>query len=107
MAILSLRQNLSEELFLAGLREIRVIIARNNFLGSDFGRADFSRIFIFGPPDFFADFLAGFFSPHFCGKKCEEKSSRKIPGKILQHLYNKNPPTHFCRGGRAKISEEW
>ena len=33
MAILSLRQNISEELFLAGLREIRVIIARNNFRG--------------------------------------------------------------------------
>ena len=29
MAILSLHQNTSEELFLAGLREIRVIIARN------------------------------------------------------------------------------
>ena len=33
MAILSLRQNISEELFLAGLRRIRVIIARNNFRG--------------------------------------------------------------------------
>ena len=31
MAVLSLRQNTSEELFLAGLREISVIIARNNF----------------------------------------------------------------------------
>ena len=51
---------------------------------------------------FFADFYfwaAGFcrgfcrriFSPHFCGKKCPEKSSRKIPDKILQILYNKNP----------------
>ena len=29
MAILSLRQKIFEELFLAGLREIRVIIARN------------------------------------------------------------------------------
>ena len=33
MATSSLRQNTSEELFLAGLREIRVIIARNNFWG--------------------------------------------------------------------------
>ena len=24
-------------------------------LGSDFGRTDFSRIFVLGPPDFFAD----------------------------------------------------
>ena len=31
MAILALRQNISEELFLAGLREARVIIAQNNF----------------------------------------------------------------------------
>ena len=48
-------------------------------------RRIFSRIF---SPDFFSSF---------CGKKCPEKSSRKIPGKILQNLYNKNPPTHFCR----------
>ena len=54
-------------------------------------RTDFSRIFIFGPPDFFADFVAGFFLLIFVGKKCPEKSSRKIPGKILQNLYNKNP----------------
>ena len=31
MAMLSLRQNISEELFLAGLRETRVIIARSFF----------------------------------------------------------------------------
>ena len=46
------------------------------------GRTDFSRIFIFGPPDFLADVVAGFFLFIF-GKKCPEKSSRKIPGKIL------------------------
>ena len=168
--------------------------------GPAFGRTDFSRIFIFEPPDIFADFLAGYFlliyqgplnggvsnggvsrsglvlpflsffvlfcpfgtfpgifpicsgmvrgfsrfvlflflgllraptrnSPervhdtiwtcpeksgkhpgletprfsfsHFCGKKCPEKSSRRIPGKILQNSCNKNPPTHFCRLPRA------
>ena len=53
--------------------------------------SDFSRNFIFGPPDFFRGFCRRIFSPHFCGKKCPEKSSRKIPGKILQNLYNKNP----------------
>ena len=62
---------------------------------------------------FFADFYfwaAGFFRgfsrrifSHFCGKKCPEKSSRKISGKILQNLCNKNPPTHFCRMAGAKI----
>ena len=39
----------------------------------------------------FRGFCRRIFSPHFCGKKCPEKSSRKIPGKILQILYNKNP----------------
>ena len=55
-----------------------------------FGRTDVSRIFIFEPLVFFADFLAGF-SHRYYGKRCPEKSSRKIPGKILQKLYNKNP----------------
>ena len=58
---------------------------------SVFGRTDFSRIFIFRPPDFFADFVAGFFLLIFAGKKWPKKSSRKIPGKILQKLYDKNP----------------
>ena len=35
-------------------------------------------------PDFFSSFLWG-------KKKCPKKSSRKIPGKILQILHNKNP----------------
>ena len=75
-----------------------------SFLGSGFGRTDFSRIFIFGPLDFFADFLAGLLSPQFFGKKCpEKKTSRKIPAKILQNLYNKNPPTHFCRLAGTKF----
>ena len=53
------------------------------FLGSVFGRTDFSRIFIFGPPDFFADFLAGFFLLIFRGK---------MPRKILQENPRENPP---------------
>ena len=43
---------------------------------------DFSQIFIFEPPDFFADFLAGFFLLIFVG----EKVPRKIlegPGQII------------------------
>ena len=31
-------------------------------------------------------------------EKCPEKSSRKIPGKILQNLYNKIPDTFLQRG---------
>ena len=62
-----------------------------NTLGSVFGRTDFTLIFIFGPLDFFRGFCRLIFSTHFCGKKCPEKSSRKIPGKILQNFHNKNP----------------
>ena len=62
--------------------------------GRIFGRTDFSRIFIFEPPDFFADFLAGFFLLIFVGKsarknppgKSPAKSSKIYTTKILQHI---------------------
>ena len=59
---------------------------RREFLGSNFGRMDFLRMFIFEPPDLFANCIAGVLSPHFCEKMCPEKSSRKIHDKILQNL---------------------
>ena len=68
--------------------------------------------FYFCAAFFFSHFVAGFFSPHFCGEKYPEKSSRKIPGKILQYLYNKKKsPTHFCRGagpnyGRKRLPKD-
>ena len=46
--------------------------------------------FYFWAADFFADFVAGFFLLIFMRKKCPEKSSRKIPSKILPNLHNKN-----------------
>ena len=49
-----------------------------------FWQNGFSRIFIFGPPDFFADFLAGFFLLIFVGEK--------VPRKILQENPRENPP---------------
>ena len=64
---------------------------RTPFLGPDSGRTDFSRIFIFEPPDFFADLVAGFFLLIFVGKSAQKNPPGKIPGKILQNLYNKNP----------------
>ena len=64
------------------------------FWGSGFGRTDFWRMFFFWAAGFSRGFSRWTFSPHFCGRKCPEKSSRKI---LLQNLYSKNPPTHFCR----------
>ena len=70
-------------------------LLRFESLGSDFGRTDFSRIFIFGPPDPFADFLAGFFLLIFVGKSAQKnppgksprKSSKIYTTKILQHIF--------------------
>ena len=58
-------------------------LENQNLLGPAFGRTDFSRIFIFEPPDFFADFLAGFFSSFLW---------EKVPRKILQENPRENPP---------------
>ena len=68
---------------------------------SVFGRTVFSRIYFWGPPDFFPDFVADF-SPHLYGKKCTGKCSRKIPGKILQSLYSKNP-RHISEEGPGQV----
>ena len=96
------RSKLESEKLEKAVTQERKISPKRKFLGSVPGRTDFSRIFIFVPPDFFADLVAGFFS-HFCGKKCPEKSSRKIPGKILQNLYNKNPRHISAEGPGQKF----
>ena len=74
-----------------------LVVFNHKILEPSFSRTDVLRIFIFGPPDF----AAGFSSLTFAGEKCPEKSSRKIPGKILQHLYSKDP-RHISREGPAK-----
>ena len=70
-------------------------------LGSVFGRTDFSRIFIFGPPDFPADFLAGFFLLIFVGKSAQKNPPGKSPAKSSKNYTAKIPDTVLQRG-RAK-----
>ena len=71
-------------------------------LGLAFGRTDFSRIFIFGPLDFFADFVADFFLLIFVGKSAQKNP----PGKPPQNLYNENPGHIFLQRGRANRIEK-
>ena len=78
------------------------VVLKTEKLRAGFRQNGFFADFYFWAAGFFRGFCRRSFSPHFCAKKCPEKSSRKIPGKILQNLYNKNPPTHFCRLAGAK-----
>ena len=84
---------------------VRVVSWQNGFFADSylFWAAGFSsRIPIcFGPADFLRGFCRRICSPHFRGKKCPEKSSRKIPGKILQYLYYKNPRHISAEGAGA------
>ena len=76
-------------------------VSSHELLGSAFGRTDFSRIFIFGPPDFFADFLAGFFLLIFVGKSAQKNPPGKSPPKSSKFCTTKIPDT-FLQRGRAK-----
>ena len=71
-------------------------------LGPVHGRTDFLRIFIFEPPDFFADFLAGFFLLIFVGKSAQKNPPRKSPGKSSK-IYTTKIPDTFLQRGRAKL----
>ena len=62
-------------------------------LGPAFGRTDFSRIFIFGPPDFFADFLARFFLLIFVTKSAQKNPPGKSPGKSSKFIQQKSSNT--------------
>ena len=69
-----------------------------------FWQNGFFAYFCFWAAGFFHGFSRRIFSPRFCGeKKCPEKSSRKIPGKILQKLCNKNP-RHISTEGPGQKS---
>ena len=73
-------------------------------LGSVLGRTDFSRISIFGPPDFFADFLAGFFLLIFVGKSAQKNPPAKSPAKSSK-IYTTKIPDTFLQRGRANIAQ--
>ena len=68
-------------------KSLRSILVPYILLGPAFGRTDFSRIFLFEPPDFFADSLAGFFLLIFVGKSAQKNSLGKSPD---------SSPTRFC-----------
>ena len=82
-------------------------------LGSDSGRTDFSRIFVFEPPDFFADCFASFEPPDFfadCfasflwgggGGSAQKNPPRKSPAKSSK-TYATKIPDNFLQRGRAK-----
>ena len=72
-----------------------------NILGSALGRTDFSRIFIFEPPDFFADFVAGFFLLIFVGKSAQKNPPGKSPTKSSK-FYTTKIPDNFLQRGQAK-----
>ena len=86
-------QNLQFQIFIV------VAFPKKNsvFVRAGFRQNGFFADFYFWAAGFFRGFSRRIFSPHFCGKKCPEKSSRKIPGKILQNLYNKNPSNTFLQ----------
>ena len=76
------------------------------FLGPAMGRTDFSRIFVFGPPDFFADFVAGFFLLIFVGKSAQKNPPGKSPAKSSKFYTTKIPDT-FLQRGRAKYFDDF
>ena len=59
---------------------------------------DFLRIFVFGPPEFFADFVTGSFLFRFCGEKVPRKILQENPRQNPPNFYTTKTPTHFCRG---------
>ena len=82
---------------------VRKFVTHNtNILGSVFGRTDFLRIFIFGPPVFYADFVAGFLLLMFVGKSAQKNPAWKSLAKSSKFYTTKIPDT-FLQRGRAKI----
>ena len=63
---------------------------------------DFSRIFIFEPPDFFADSVAGVFLLILVGESAQRNPPGKSPAKSSK-TYTTKIPDNFLQRGRANI----
>ena len=74
-------------------------IFSTGYFRAGFWQNGFFADFYFWAAGFFRGFYRRIFSPLFCGKKCPEKSSRKIPSKITT---TKIPDT-FLQRVRPKI----
>ena len=74
-------------------------------LRSDFGRTDFSQIFILGAAGFFRGFVARFFSSSLW-EKVPRKILQENPRQILQNFHNKNPRHISAEGAGPKNAHQ-
>ena len=88
------------------VRPVLISDLRKHYVRCDlrvgFWQNGFFTDFFFLATGFFRGFYRRMFSPHFCGKKCPDKSSRKITGKILQNFYDKSP-RHISAEGPGQV----
>ena len=88
-----------------GLRVFKKIRSKQKlgaFFRVGFWQNGFFADFYFWAAGFFRGFSPRIFFFSFLWEKCPEKSSRKIPGKILQNLCNKSP-RHISAEGPAQF----
>ena len=78
------------------------LLDQKHFLGSFFGRTDFSRIFFLSRPDFLRGFCRRFFSLLW-GKSAQKNPPRKSE----QNPPNQKSPTPFLQRGQTNILWWW
>ena len=85
---------------------MNLLAMANGFVRAGFRQNGFFADFYFWAAGFFRGFSRRIFSPHFWGEKVPRKILQENPRKILQNVYNKNPPAHFCRLPRASFANK-